>query len=67
MGDLFTSIKELFSGRKTHIIVLLTIIATTFNHVIEQGGDVTDISMWIDNAKLALVSTFKMMFDRNTA
>ncbi len=64
MGGIFSTIKEFFAGKKTHITVLLIIIANTFQNVANQGGDLGDLSMWIDNAKVALVSTFKMMFDR---
>jgi hypothetical protein len=61
---MFGMIKDFFAGKKTHIIVLLTILANTFQNVANEGGDFGDIGMWIENAKLAMVSTFKMMFDR---
>lgn len=64
MSNLLSAIRSVFSGRKTHILVLLSILANTFQNVVNEGGDVGDISMWLDNAKLGMISTFKMMFDR---
>jgi hypothetical protein len=64
MGDIFSAIKTFFAGKKTHALVLLAIVAATFQNVVNEGGDLGDLRMWIDNAKLAMISTFKMMFDR---
>lgn len=64
MGSLLSAIKEFFAGKKTHALVLLLIVGNVFQNVANEGGDLGDLSMWMENAKLAVISTFKMMFDR---
>ncbi len=64
MGKILSAFKDFCAGRKTHTVVILLMLANTSQNVANEGGDLSDLSMWIENGKLAAISTFKMMFDR---
>ena len=57
--------KELFAGKKTHVLVLLAIVLNTMNAMNDGGPEaVMSADTALNTISFALVSTFKAGVDR---